>query len=129
MKIGKISMYIMIFLLLLLMGYGILLLNVQPLREKVESVFKGEISVSEIKGTCLELYNPMAGDPNIKEVEVDIKIIFTVHDFRNGYMWIKFESEGYDSVGDVAYGEVNTAKWKIHKLNGVWEIVDIKQDV
>jgi len=50
----------------------------------------------------------------------------TIHNFQKGYIWAIYSNQAYDINGKPFSGSyrINT-KWKIHKINGKWEIVEI----
>lgn len=112
----------------ILLLYLAMLLSTTPVVRHVKAVFRGEIPRSDVSA-CLEQYDITENRPRITDVKIKVRRRFVLHNFNNGYMWVRFECEAFDSGGNLIYGEVNYPKWSIRKVNGEWEIVDVEQDV
>ena len=94
----------------------------------VEEVMHGRISAEETKGTPLNQYNyndSLWVDP---EVEVSITRLLIAHNFFDGYMWVRYKfttlSNGREELPGTGY---ILSRWKIHRENGRWNIVEIAE--
>ena len=67
-----------------------------------------------------------AQETDIGETEVSLIRYFTIHNFKDGYIWAIYSNKAFESSGKQfdGSGRIPT-KWKIHKENGKWEIVEI----
>lgn len=100
----------------------------------VEDVFKGEVPFSEVENTPLndrgyyvKRDNSIADskDEIIERVDIDISRRFVLHDFFDGFMFVKYSCYGYNQKGEEIYGSIVNSKWIIHKEDGQWRITDI----
>lgn len=113
-------------ILLLLLLYAVFFLNTNSVMRYAKSVFRGEISSEEVVGTPLYRYYPK--DSEIVKVDFSLKRIFVSHNFKDGYIWVKYDEEQLDSSGNIVSGSWRIiSRWKIHKENGEWKVVDIKE--
>ena len=122
--------------MVLILTYLLMLWNTNPVVDYVESVFKGEIPYEEVVNTPLRRYdttryrNGSIRD-GLADVEIDITRMFVIHNFFDGYMWVKYKNVGYDENGKILYCTSEEfpfySKWKIHRENGEWVIVDIQE--
>lgn len=114
-------------ILLLLLLYAVFFLNTNSVMRYAKSVFRGEISSEEVVGTPLYRYYPK--DPEVVKVDLNLKRIFVSHNFKDGYIWVKYDEEQLDSYGNIVSGSWDIiSRWKIHKENGEWKVVDIDED-
>ena len=118
---------VLLFFLLLLLLYAVLFLNTNSVMRYAKSVFRGEISSEEITDTPLYTrYYPK--DPETVKVDLSLKRIFVAHNFKDGYIWVKYDEEQLDSYENIVSGSWDIiSRWKIHKENGEWKVVDIKE--
>lgn len=121
----KVLMVVGIVVALFLSLYLLLLVSTNSVVEYVASVFKGAVPRDELPA-CLESYDITENQPYLSEVDVTITRRFVLHNFSEGYMWVKFTVEGHTSDGSPGYGEVTTSRWKIQKSEDGWEVVEIK---
>ena len=113
-------------ILLLLLLYAVFFLNTNSVMRYAKSVFRGEISSEEVVGTPLYRYYPK--DSEIVKVDFSLKRIFVSHNFKDGYIWVKYDEEQLDSSGNIVSGSWRIiSRWKIHKEGGEWKVVDIKE--
>lgn len=110
---------------LVLFLYLLLLISTNSVVEYVEAVFKGAVPRDELPA-CLESYDITESRPSLAEVDVTITRRFVLHNFSEGYMWVKYAVEGHTSDGSPGYGEVTTSRWRIERAGNGWEIVEIK---
>lgn len=117
---------VLLCILLLLLLYAVSFLNTNSVMRYAKSVFRGEISSEEVVGTPLYRYYPK--DSEIVKVDFSLKRIFVSHNFKDGYIWVKYDEEQLDSSGNIVSGSWRIiSRWKIHKENGEWKVVDIKE--
>ena len=113
--------------------YISMLRSTNMVKLQVEMLLKGEIDPQETENLVIDIYNRQKdmsrSDGRIAvEKRAEVKRIFVLHDFFAGYMWVKYSYEAKDIGGNILCGTGNAiARWKIHRENGKWEIVDIKE--
>lgn len=124
-KGSKVVFIVIISIVSVLAVYLLLLLNTNSVVDFVEAVYRGEVG-REAVPKCLESYDITEILPQITEVDAHITRRFVIHNFSEGYMWVKFTVTGYTADGTLDYGEANTSRWKIHKGENGWEVVETK---
>ena len=122
-------LYIMIIsLFLIFLVYILMLMSTNSVVKDAENVMLGNVEKSITDGTPLSAYN-RKGDFNTVSVDVRITRRFVLHNFFNGYVWIKYTCQGFDADGNRTYGSWNiSSRWKIHWESGKWEIVKINEN-
>ena len=116
----------LIILIILIASYGIMFLTTNSVMRYAKSVFHGEISAEDIVDT--PLYRYYRDEPEIAKVDVSLKRLFVVHGFKDGYIWVKYDVARMDYSGyEVSGARDIISRWKIHKENGEWKVVDIKE--
>ena len=113
------------FIVVLAVIYLIMFFNTDSIVKDVRNIMSGNVSKEVTAGLPVDMYN-RKGDLNTVSVAVKIHRVFVLHDFFDGYIWVNYTCEGFDSKGDQTYGssKVNSC-WKIHRNNGKWEITEI----
>ena len=129
---SKFSFYlkkiILLLFLLLFLFYVVLFLNTNSVMRYAKAVFRGEIALEEVVDSPMWRYYPK-NEPELDKVDLNIYRTFVLHNFSDGYIWIKYDVARIDSSGYEFSGSRNrSARWKIHKENGEWKVVEIKQD-
>lgn len=118
---------ILILFLLLFLFYVVLFLNTNSVMRYAKAVFHGEIALEEVADSPMyRHYYPK--DPEIATTDLSINRIFVAHNFKEGYIWVKYDEEHMDSYGNILSGSWDVvSRWKIHKENGEWKVVEIKE--
>ena len=65
---------------------------------------------------------------HLEDVNIDLKLrrVFALHDFRRGTLWIKYSLFVTDKEGVSITGLKNVpVKLAIQKVNGAWEVIDL----
>jgi len=109
--------------------YILIFLDTLSLTKQVESLFRGEVTTASLSPnpTCLQIYTMSDNNSNTVDVNASVYTIFTIHNFKEGYMWVKFNCHAYDSQGNITGGEISTARWKIKRIDQQWKIIEVKQ--
>lgn len=122
---------ILLMISVLILIYLIMLWNTTPVVEYAEAVFKGEIPRSEIEGTPWSRYNDRHHKEGVAKEDLEIKRVFVIHNFFDGYMWIEYRHAKYDENGELMYFSgaefPYCTKWTIHKEKGEWVLIDSKE--
>ena len=108
--------------------YAIMLLNTNSLMKDVKSAFLCKTDLSETVGKPINRYNYQGYFDNEEVGKVNLFLcrLFTLHNFRNGYIWAYYTVEAKNTEGKLITGSHRVpTKWKIEKINGKWEIVEI----
>ena len=114
--------------LLFLIGiYILLFINTNSVTNYAKKVMLGKVALDETNNTPLDRYNVAADYPHTK-MDAKITRLFVCHNFFDGYMWVYYSCEATDNDGDLVFGVRGlVSKWKIHREDGKWRIVDIDQ--
>lgn len=93
-----------------------------------KSVFRGEIALEEVVDSPMYMRYYPRNEPELDKVDLNLYRTFVLHDFSDGYIWIKYDVARIDSSGYEFSGSRNvSSRWKIHKENGEWKVVEIKE--
>jgi len=106
--------------------YTAMLADTNSVISYAESVFRGEVPLSETAGQPVDMYNInhyLNGSSDTVEVNLKITRRFVLHDFFDGYIWATYTDDSSVGKGDCQI----PSRWKIHKTNGQWQIVAIKE--
>lgn len=109
--------------------YSAMVISVNDLVDRVAEVMSGSVPESETQGKATDRYNFSDILLNA-EVDVSIDRLFVAHNFYDGYMWVRYSyitTKNEDSSGIMPASIDVVSRWKIHKQNGKWEIVEIKE--
>ena len=119
---------IKIVLLIIVVVYMAMLLDTNDLMKEVRNAFSWKTERSETIGRPIDAYNGIkrANSETLGETKLTLIRLFTFHNFRDGYVWAYYTYYAYNAEGGLITGSVSiTTKWKIHKENGKWEIIEI----
>jgi len=111
--------------------YLAILISTNSLMREVESVFLLEVDRSVTEGRAIDLYNWVADsidatDREVGEINLSLRRAWVWHNFRNGYIWAEYTHVVYDIDGNMVTGSWRVpTKWRIERMNGSWEIVEI----
>ena len=108
--------------------YAAMFFNTDSLIKEVRDVFLGKTVGSETLGEPINRYNLSEYYPAGVDGKINLTLIrlFTLHDFRDGFIWAYYSYKAYDNNGGLVTSSMDIhTKWKIHKENGKWEIVEI----
>ena len=117
-------------ILLIACTYSAMLLDTHSLMVEVKDAFEGKIPVEVTKGKPLDNYNvrdrALRFGVELGETEVSLIRYFTIHSFKDGYIWAFYTNKAFDTSGKQFDGSgwIQT-KWKIRKEDGKWDIVEI----
>ena len=128
MKKKKAHRIITTILSVILIIYLAMLVNTNSLMRYVRDVFLWRVDSAETIGRPINRYNDSNRLATVELGEVKLTLIrmFTLHNFRDGYIWAYYSYEAHDTDGEIITGSWRIpTKWKIHKENGVWKIVEI----
>ena len=120
---------VLILIIFIVGVYILLFLDTLSLTKQVEALFRGEVSTASLSPnpSCVEVYTISDDNPKTVNVKASVYTIFTIHNFKEGYIWVKFNCHAFDSQGNITGGEISTARWKIKKIDREWKILEIKQ--
>lgn len=113
---------------IILIIYGYMFFDTNSLMKQVRDAFLWKIDCSETMDKPIDAYNYNRYAINEAKGKVNLTLfrIFTLHNFHDGYIWAYYSYEAYNETGDLLTGSKSIlTKWKIHKKNGQWEIVEI----
>ena len=123
----KSMLYFFIIIGVIVTLYIIMYFNTNSVVDKVKNIMLGNVDVSETAETPLRRYNNSDILENAK-VKVNITRLFTLHNFFDGYMWVIYSYETLENDSDIKPGTWNViSRWKIHRENGEWQIIDISE--
>jgi hypothetical protein len=99
--------------------YFVMLMDTNPLKNKVINVMAGRVDQSQTIGKPINIYNTSTIPESLIGTNRNITLIrlFTIHNFSDGVMWV------YYTIPGNSYRVIS--KWILHKENGEWEITKI----
>jgi hypothetical protein len=112
--------------------------TVQPVLEKAESVFRyiGTEAEADLSVGPFTRYYHFAedGNPDIAKIDLTLNLITAKIDGDEGYMWVEYCIDSYDSKGELCYSsgteeEKILSYWEIRRIDRNWEVVRIIEAV
>ena len=119
---------ILIVLLIPIIIYTAMVVDTNPVMQRAEQHFSGEIEPDEKDPLNRHNFNANRDQSyhDAKTVKYKLKREFVWHNFKDGYILIKYDCRYYDENGVLGYGSAGVhAKWIIHKENGEWQVTKI----
>ena len=111
----------------ILIIYFIMFVNTNSIVYNVKNIMIGNVDGEITANTPLDRYNIVSRFPNAK-VKANVTRLFTWHNFFDGYMWVIYSYETEENDQDIKPGTWNViSKWKIHRENGEWKVIDIEE--
>ncbi len=119
----------LIAIFLMIVVYYFMYVDTNSVFNYAKDVFLGKVPHEEVEDTPLSTYDVTERD-DIVTVDLEISRAFVIHNFTDGYIFVKYDCRGYDENGEFSYGAATGTfphwdRWTIHKENGEWEIIDI----
>lgn len=119
---------VLLIIIMLLFIYLIMFWNTNSLIEYAKAVFYGEIPNEEIENTPWWGYYDDVHEEGVAKVDLEIRRVFVIHNFFDGYMWVEYKHAKYDENDELMYFSgaefPYCTKWTIHKEKGKWVLVD-----
>ena len=113
--------------IIVILLYTIMLLDTNSVVKDVKNIMLGNVDEAITTNTPLSKYNFSSVLQNA-EVKVQITRLAVIHNFFDGYMWVKYSYETIKNDNDLMPGSWDViSRWKIHRENGGWEIVEITE--
>lgn len=104
-----------------------MLINTNSVVAEVRNIMLGNVKESFTDSTPLSRYN-FSDVLSNAEVHVKITRMFVLHNFFDGYMWVNYSYETVRNDNDLMPGARNVlSRWKIHRENGKWKVVEIQE--
>lgn len=131
--VGRVMSIFFVGILFVACAYSAMLLDTHSLMKEVRDAFEGKTPPEVTDDTPLSRYNirdrgygVRKQETEIGEATVSLTRYFTIHNFKDGYIWAVYSDQAYDSDRTpLSVGGPIPTKWKIHKENGKWEIAEI----
>ena len=108
--------------------YALMLLSTNSVMGEVRSAFMLELDSSETEGRAIHKYNHYwrGKDRDVGEINLTLRRRFVLHNFQRGYIWAIYSHTVYDTEGNLIGGSWRApTRWRIEKIDGEWEIVEI----
>ena len=100
-------------------------INTNQVIDDIANVVSGNVDKTITNGLPIDFFNRQ-GQSGTVSVNYNIKRLFVLHNFREGYIWIRYTWQGYDNFGKRTYSSVNIpCCLKIQKANGKWVIIQV----
>ena len=135
-KRNKIRVVLLSVVLIIILLYLAMFLSTNSVIDYVERVFNGDVP-EETNGTPLAPYNihKIYGNEykeqrGASELQYEYRVnrLFVLHDFFDGYVWIKYEFFIKDENGVVLAGTIEPiARLTIHRENGEWIVTEVNE--
>lgn len=106
-----------------------MLIDTNKLMQQTKDVFLGRIHRSETEGKPIQRYNLFHYfGTDIKKVDLTLKRVFVLHNFLDGFIIVYYTVIMYDHDNNIVSGSWDIfSLWRIHKENGKWSIIAIKE--
>lgn len=108
--------------------YGAMVIDTNSVIHRAKAHFSGNIrpDVTDPLNRYNFIWNRDRSYHDAKTVESSISREFVWHNFKDGYIDVKYYCKYYDENGKLGYGSAGVhSKWIIHKENGQWKVVKI----
>lgn len=115
-------------LILAVLVYLVMFLDTNSVKKQVEDAFMWRVDPSETKGRAINWYNYSVFQKSVELGSANLRLVrlFVWHNFKEGYIWAVYSYQAYDPEGNlITASHLVPTKWKIHKENSQWEIVEI----
>ena len=109
--------------------YLVMFFNTNQVVEDVENVMESKVDRSVTEGLPIHMYN-RKGLLDLEATSYNVKIrrIFVIHNLFEGYIWVNYTRQGFDDEGNLVHGSWEIpSRWRIKRMNGEWEIVEIEE--
>jgi len=108
--------------------YLILFIDTNSVVRNAKDIMTGDAIGVVTDGTPLHRYNIKSDFPD-STIEAEITRLFVLHDFLDGYIWVKYYYKATSSSNDYILSGAGplVSRWKIHRVKGRWEIVEIDE--
>ena len=117
-------------LLIVFLLYIFMVMDVTDLVHEVKDVFLWKYDSEYTKGKAIDRYNYNGcfGDTQFGNADLTLFPILVLHDYHDGYIYAFYSYKAYDIDGDLVTASLNVfTKWRVHKENGQWSIVEITE--
>jgi len=105
-----------------------MLIDTNPLMDEVKDVFLGKLIIEETQGFPIDRYNlRYRNDAELLSEELSIVRLFTIHNFREGYIWARYTHYRQYAERQLSGSYRVTTKWRIEKVDRKWRIVEIHE--
>ena len=126
---NKLVIAVAILIVIGLVGFIVMLISTNELMAFAKSVFLGKYDKECAQNKLLQQrYDIISShqSSHIVNVELTLNRIFILHNFSNGYVWVRYTCKYMDSNNETICSALGIySKWIIQKQNGVWEVVKI----
>ena len=119
---------IVVVIITIMLAYLAMMIDTNSLMGEVRDAFLWKISPDETANRPIDVYNysRRADTETLGDVNLILVRLLVIHNFRDGYMWAYYSYEARNPEGEIITGSWHIiTKWKIHKENGKWEIIQI----
>ena len=114
-------------LIVVIFLYFLLFINTNSIVKYAEDVMTGKYLRSETSKTALGKYNYSDVLINAK-VKANVTRLFVAHNFFDGYMWVMYSYRTIENDGSINPAASNViSRWKIHREDGKWQVVEIQE--
>lgn len=118
-----ISIFIAIISIIVII-YGTILFDTNNVMKEVRDTLLFKTDYAETANKQIDKYNISSGYVGGKPHVLLVRLS-TRHNFKDGYIWAWYWFRVYNTEGKLTSYWWTPTKWKIHKENGKWEIVEI----
>lgn len=117
-------------IVVLMLAYVIMLLNTNSVISYAEDIFMQRIPYDANSPDALMHRYYYPEDHSDDLFSLDLRRLFVWHNFDHGYMYVYYTIEVKDGItNELEYGSWGIpSRWEIKKIDGVWRVIDIKED-
>lgn len=107
--------------------YVVMLTDTNSVKKDFEDLVNG-VSQQNIDYGKLVRYDSVRYSEKFSRATVEIKREFVMHNFKEGYINVRYTIERFDDKGEHIYGSCDIpSKWYIKKNDGRWQVVKIEE--
>ncbi len=113
---------------IILIIYSVMLINTNSVMKEVRDAFLWKTDPVVTADKPIDMYNDVSywDKENLGKVNLLLVRLSAWHNFQDGYIWAWYCYVAYDKKGELITGSwYIPTKWKIHKENRKWEIIEI----
>jgi len=129
-RITVIAVTVAVAVIIIILGiYIAMLISTNSVMREVRSAFLLELDPAVTEGRAIGAYNydwlNRREGREVDEIYLRLRRQLTFHNFQEGYIWVSYIYRVHDTAGRLMTSSRAGARWRIERIDGEWEIVQI----
>ena len=122
----KVKNIVLVVFSIVFIAYLLMVFDTNSLMREVRDAFHWRIDRSETVGKPLHSFNMNREHETLGKSRLFLIRLLVIHNFREGWIWAHYTYQSFNEEGQLITGSVCIpTKWRIEKIDGKWEIIDI----